>query len=115
MPPLPPPRVPQGGKRCQTDDNGVFANQYFTNNTCFTDGAFYSFSQCTTADLATTVYRTARNRLYAPRAAWAATCGVGSFAEWQALGQDRGSRLAPTPSVEEIVALANRSLVWGGR
>lgn len=32
-----------GGRRCQTDDNKVFANQYHHDNHCFVqDGGFYS-------------------------------------------------------------------------
>ena len=39
-----------GGRRCQTDDNKVFQNQYHDNNHCVThDGVFYSMS--TTAPL----------------------------------------------------------------
>ena len=41
-----------GGRRCQTDDNKVFADQYHGDNHCFTqDGDFYSMgiSDCTEA------------------------------------------------------------------
>ena len=54
-----------GNRRCQTDDNGVFANQFFHENTCFVaDGLFYTFEKCTNANLATTVYETAHKALF---------------------------------------------------
>lgn len=34
-----------GSRRCQTDDNKVFANQYHDNNHCMTqDGVFYTMN-----------------------------------------------------------------------
>jgi hypothetical protein len=97
-----------GNRRCQTDDNGVFANQYHKGNTCTSaDGAFYSFSKCSTTNLDTTVYVTANNTLLADAgAAFSQDCGVAlDFASWQALGQDAGSTTGVTPSVAELIAL----------
>ena len=97
-----------GNRRCQTDDNGVFANQYHASNICATaDGAFYSFSDCKTTNLNTTVYRTRNNTLFADAGAnFAQTCGENlDFAAWQALGQDAESTTTTTPSVAELIAL----------
>jgi hypothetical protein len=97
-----------GGRKCQTDDNGVFANQYHKNNFCAThDGDFYSFSKCTTTNLATSVYVTKNNTLVSDEgASFSQNCGqLLTFAEWQALGQDAGSRVGVTPSVEELIAI----------
>lgn len=95
-----------GGRRCQTDDNGVFAEQFHENNACATaDGAFYSFSDCTPANLATTVYVTRNNSLLSDTGAFAAPCGVNNWTTWQALGQDAGSSVAATPSVAALIAL----------
>ena len=97
-----------GGRKCQTDDNGEFAEQFHENNVCATpDGDFYSFSRCNTTNLATTVYVTKNNTLFADSgaSAWAKTCGSASFEEWQALGQDAQSTTAVTPSVAELIAL----------
>ncbi len=95
-----------GNRRCQTDDNGVFANQYFQNNYCATnDGDFYSFSKCTTTNLATTVYVTRNNTLVADAgASFSQNCGGAlTFAQWQALEQDVGSTTGVTPSAAELV------------
>ena len=94
-----------GARRCQTDDNGVFANQYFTANKCFeADGEFYTFSSCTSSNLATTVYQTRDNAFYADdNGTFAPPCGVdGGLAAWQALGQDAGSTVRTTPALDEI-------------
>ena len=58
-----------GGRRCQTDDNKVFQEQYHDNNHCITqDGVFYSMgiSKCDGADIDPHVYQTWNNTLYAP-------------------------------------------------
>ncbi len=97
-----------GGRKCQTDDNGQFAEQYHEGNFCAThDGAFYSFSHCTASDLATTVYVTRNNTLVADggAGAWAGTCGVANFSAWQVLGQDAQSTTGATPPVPQLIAL----------
>ncbi len=105
-----------GDRRCQTDDNGVFANQYHANNICATaDGAFYSFSDCSTTNLATTVYRTRNNTLFADAGAnFSQNCGTRlDFAAWQALGQDAESVTTTTPSVAELVAIGAAKVLSG--
>jgi len=102
-----------GARRCQTDDNGVFANQYFTANRCFeADGEFYTFSRCTSSNLATPVYQTRGNTFYADEnGTFAPPCGVdGGLAAWQALGQDVGSTVRTTPALDEIMRIANATL-----
>ena len=102
-----------GARRCQTDDNGVFAFQYFTANKCFeADGEFYTFSSCTSSNLATTVYQTRGNTFYADdNGTFAPPCGVdGGLAAWQALGQDVGSTVRTTPALDEIMRIANATL-----
>ncbi len=97
-----------GNRRCQTDDNGVFATQYHRDNVCASsDGGFYSFSRCNATNLATTVYVTANNTLLADAGAppFSALCGAADFGAWQALGQDAGSRVGATPSVADLIAL----------
>ncbi len=97
-----------GNRKCQTDDNGQFAEQYHENNVCATsDGAYYSFSGCNTSNLATTVYITRNNTLLADSGAgaWAGTCGASNFSVWQALGQDALSHTAPTPPVAQLIAM----------
>lgn len=96
----PPPSPPQ--------KNGAFANQFHENNHCVTpDGDYYSFSACNASNLATTVFQTKNNTLYSDSgpAAWGKTCGVETFEEWQALGQDAGSTTATTPSIPDLIAM----------
>ncbi len=105
-----------GNRRCQTDDNGVFANQFFHENTCFVaDGLFYTFEKCTNANLATTVYETAHNTFYSyGNATFQAPCGgvADGLDAWQKLGQDSGSTVAKAPGVDRILQMANETLVW---
>ncbi len=97
-----------GSRKCQTDDNGQFAEQFHENNVCATpEGAYYSFSHCNTSDLATTVYITRNNTLFSDTGAgaWGGSCGSSTFAAWQALGQDAQSHTAATPPVAQLIAL----------
>ena len=103
-----------GNRRCQTDDNGEFANQFHLGNTCTSaDGQFYSFSGCTSTNLASSVYVTANNTLLsdANSPPFAQNCaGELSFAQWQALGQDAGSSVGTTPDVPTLIAAAKAKL-----
>jgi hypothetical protein len=86
------------------------------NNVCSSaDGAFYSFSDCKTDNLNTTVYRTRNNTLYADAGSnFSQSCGVAlDFAAWQALDQDVGSTTATTPSVSELIALGAAKVLPG--
>ena len=91
-----------GGRRCQTDDNKVFADQYHGNNHCFTqDGDFYSMgiSSCTAAAIDPHVYQTWNNTLYSPNATFSnGPCTT--FSAWQAAGQvsDRLNGFLETPT-----------------
>ncbi len=54
------------------------------------------------------MYRTANNTLLHDAGAatsWSSTCGIDSFQQWQQLGQDPGSELQLTPSVQQLIAL----------
>ena len=101
-----------GGRKCQTDDNGVFADQYYFGNSCFEpDGNFYSFSRCTTTNLKDTVYQTWNNSFYSPSSAWTINCGKSlSFSDWQKLGQDMGSSVHDLPPAADIVAMGEKVL-----
>jgi hypothetical protein len=96
-----------GGRRCQTDDNKVFADQYHDGNHCFTnDGNFYSMgiSACTAAAIDPHVFQTWNNTLYSPASAFSnGLCK--DFASWQAAGQDHASKVLPMLAVAEIVAM----------
>ena len=95
-----------GGRKCQTDDNGEFAEQFHEGNTCATaDGDFYSFSNCNAGNLATTVYVTANNTLLSDTGNFAPPCGVSSFSAWQQLNQDAGSSVQTTPDIATLIAL----------
>merc|ERR1712232_1293424 len=99
-----------GGRRCQTDDNGKFADQYFHNNECVTgDGVAYSFGRCNPKDLdkkGGTVYQTAQNSFFAPNAKFEEDCGNKyDLKKWQALKQDLGSTVVDVPSVQAIIAM----------
>lgn len=96
-----------GNRRCQTDDNGVFANQYHWGNRCMNaDGNFYSWSNCNSGNLRTTVYETWSNTLFSPNGQWSSTCGLNSFSAWQNAGQDKGSTLGNTPTIPQILTMA---------
>ena len=125
-----------GGRLCQTDDNGIFANQYHHGNDCFvSDGRFYSWggghgvrgtnetaNSCTKALLDKTVYQTANNTLRSlgKNAQGAAIplwdskqfCGTADFKAWKALGQELGSTNVDSEAitVAAIVALAKAKL-----
>lgn len=125
-----------GGRLCQTDDNGIFANQYHHANDCFvSDGRFYSWGgghgvggtnetadSCTEALLAKKVYQTANNTLRSlgKNAQGAAIplwdskqfCGTADFKTWKALGQELGSTNVDSEAitVASIVALAKAKL-----
>ena len=105
-----------GDRSCQTDDNGVFANQYFKDNTCFeSDGLFYTFAHCNRSNVATTVYETTRNAFFADNnATFLTPCdGVADgLAAWKALGQDSQSTIGVAPGVGAIIRMANATLVW---
>lgn len=101
-----------GGRRCQTDDNGEFANQYYFENQCFeADGQFYSFSHCDTNNLKDVVYQTWNNTFFAPNSTWQISCGKQlSFSDWQNLGQDKGSVVKELPSPHDIVSMGKSVL-----
>ena len=101
-----------GGRRCQTDDNGQFANQYYFGNTCFEpDGNFYSFHSCDYEHLSDTVYQTWNNTFYSPNATFMISCGKDlDFDSWQKLGQDQGSSVHDLPSPADIVAMGRKVL-----
>mmetsp|Transcript_30133 Transcript_30133/g.90269 ORF Transcript_30133/g.90269 Transcript_30133/m.90269 type:complete len:980 (+) Transcript_30133:3-2942(+) len=101
-----------GGRRCQTDDNKVFQNQYHDNNHCVTqDGQFYSMgiSACSASAIDPHVYQTFNNTLYSTNATFAnGPCS--SFAAWQGAGQDRLSQVLPLPSTADMVAMGQAVL-----
>jgi hypothetical protein len=105
-----------GGRRCQTDDNGIFANQYYHGNKCIeSDGGYYSFGKCTPADVNTTAYQTANNTFYANVSAggtFNGPCGSSGFKQWQSWGQDIGSKIEQTPDLSGVVAMAKETLEW---
>eukprot|EP00117_Sycon_ciliatum_P027518 scpid47591/ scgid22337/ Uncharacterized protein ywoF len=95
-----------GNRRCQTDDNGEFAFQYYYGNRCYTpDGKFYTFSRCDPAHLDDHVYQTRSNSHFSPGAAFSQDCGSKTydFKAWQAAGQDINSTVQELPSAAEIV------------
>ena len=96
-----------GGHRCQTDDNGVFAEQFHLGNICATeDGRVLDFAGCNAGNVNSTAYATAYNTyLVDSGSALQGPCGTGTFEEWQSLGQDVGSTVALTPSVEALISL----------
>ena len=106
--------MPCTGRRCQTDDNPAFANQYFHNNTCVTqDGQPYSFSGCSsgTDGIADKVYHTEFNTFLAPNATFSEPCKDAlDMAQWQAAGQDRGSVSGDTPALSVIMDLVRQHL-----
>lgn len=102
-------------RRCVSDDNGEFANQYYYGNKCYEpDGEFYRFvaflhdrilvhlqhamtqlswSNCNPNNPNTTVYRSWLNEFYSASGNWTVQCGNKSlnFTTWQQLGQDAGT------------------------
>ena len=97
-------------RQCQTDDNGVFANQYHHHNYCVTStNALYSFSNCNSGNVNTTAYHTYGNKLFTPDGSFN-VCGVNSWSRWQTLGQDAGSSIGTTPSIAEMIAAAQAVL-----
>ena len=107
-----------GNRRCQTDDDGKFAKQYHRNNVCTTaDGHFYSFSNCNGANVNTSVYVTRNNTLLSDRpAVFNQGCPSDlTFAQWQALGQDAGSRVGATPDVATLIAMGAAKVLGAGR
>lgn len=106
-----------GDRRCQTDDNGVFANQYHEDNTCTSaDGDFYTFSGCSLGpSINTTVYHTARNSLYTDTgSSFAQKCpGPVPFSSWQGAGQDEGSSTSITPTIQELMSMGAAVLAKG--
>lgn len=101
-----------GNRRCQTDDNGIFADQYYHGNDCLTgDGQAYSFGHCKRDSLGTTVYETANNTFYAPDATFVENCeGNMNLTQWQALGQDDGSNVKALLSETELIQMARKKL-----
>ena len=113
-----------GNKPCQTDDNHVYADQSYQDNHCFTlDGRVYSMptSSCDPKDIAQTAFRTANNSFYSANAtAFVQACNTTTelgLAEWQAKGQDQGSRALGGMGAGEISAevmrLGRAVLGWG--
>ena len=96
-----------GGHRCQTDDNGVFAEQFHLGNTCATnDGRILDFANCNRGNVNSTAYVTRANSyLVDAGAVLQGPCGTASFADWQSLGQDQGSVVGVTPSVADLIAM----------
>lgn len=105
------PGIPQrsaGNRRCQCDDNGEFADQFYYGNQCFSpDGVFYTWRKCNPDHLGDTVIQSRNNQHYSPGADFKVTCGskTYSFKEWQAAGQDFNSSVHEMPSASEIVAI----------
>ena len=104
-----------GGRKCQTDDNGIFANQYYHGNKCFeSSGAFYSFRKnCNSVNVNSTTYQTANNTFFADLAAGAGgpkPCGATDFKQWQSWGQDDGSTMVQTPDLAGVMAIAKATL-----
>jgi len=110
------PGIPQrssGGRKCQTDDNGEFANQYYYGNQCIEgDGNFYTWGGCNVANIKNTVYQTWNNTFYSPNSVFNIQCGGQSldFQAWQKLGQDTTSVVRPTPTVPQIIAMGKTVL-----
>lgn len=106
-----------GARRCQTDDNGVFANQHFEGNQCVThDGDPYTWSRCDPKNLASTVYETANNTFYAPGSSMQVTCGSQKYSlkQWEATGNDAQSTAVAAPSIDDIIAMGKAVLGGGG-
>ena len=101
-----------GGRRCQTDDNQVFANQYHHDNHCFVqDGDFYSMGidGCNASSIDPHVYQTWNNTLYSPNSTFQIE-QCGTFKAWQATGQDAGSKLTEMLPPDQIAALGKDQL-----
>jgi len=107
------PSRSSGGRKCQTDDNGEFANQYYFGNQCIQeDGDFYTFNGCSTTNLKNTVYQTFGNTFFSMNATCRINCGgnILNLGDWQKLGQDQGSVVKPIPSVVEIINMGKTVL-----
>eukprot|EP01065_Artemidia_motanka_P001869 TRINITY_DN10870_c0_g4_i2.p1 TRINITY_DN10870_c0_g4~~TRINITY_DN10870_c0_g4_i2.p1 ORF type:complete len:847 (+),score=296.66 TRINITY_DN10870_c0_g4_i2:46-2541(+) len=112
------PGIPErssGSRRCQTDDNGVFANQYFHNNTCVTgDGVQYTFAKCNPELLDVpngTVYQTAFNDHLTAAGTFSQTCnGDYNLQKWQDLRQDLGSTVSVMPPLSDILDMGMKKL-----
>jgi len=107
------PNHSTGNRRCQTDDNGVFANQYYFNNTCASfDNEFYTWKSCVPNKVNDTVFQTHNNLFLSPSGNFSQTCGSSTYnlTQWQKLGQERGSLVKPLPSLSSVVEQA-RSLL----
>jgi hypothetical protein len=98
---------------CPTTDP-AFANQYFHNNTCLTqDGEPYSFSGCSSGApaISGSVFATEFNTFLSPNATFSEPCKDPlDLAQWQALGQDRGSTTGSTPDLSVIMDLVKQHL-----
>jgi len=102
-----------GGRRCQTDDNGIFANQFYQNNQCITmDGEPYTWGRCDPNRLNNTVYHTSSNIFYSPDEKYQQTCGskTYNFPDWTKAKQDAKSTLANLPTNDEIVTMGKKIL-----
>jgi len=97
------------GRRCVSDDNGEFANQYYFGNQCYElDGNFYSWSNCDIKSLSNTVYQTWNNTFYSKDGTFVVDCGDQhlNLSNWQKLGQDGGSMVRQIPPVQDIIKAA---------
>mmetsp|Transcript_18375 Transcript_18375/g.25830 ORF Transcript_18375/g.25830 Transcript_18375/m.25830 type:complete len:244 (-) Transcript_18375:59-790(-) len=109
-----------GDRRCQSEDNNLlhvgrgFAEQYYHDNHCLSqDGIAYSWFLTNTSDLADQIYRTWNNTFYAPDSAFEQDVvneDSLSFPQWQALGQDKGSKLKNLPTNKQLIAMAKALL-----
>lgn len=101
-----------GDRRCVTDDNNVFAEQFFEGNVCASDSdEFFSYFGCNASDVNTTTYRHAYNVLFSDTGNFSTCSGSLPWDEWRALGQDAGSALSTTPSVAELIALGAAKVI----
>jgi len=105
-----------GDRRCQTDDNGVFANQYFHDNDCILqDPRPYTWGSCDPSNVDAHVFQTWNNRFYAPNSGFSQSCGSTTWStlpDWQKAGsgQDRSSVVSNTPDINTIIAMMDKVL-----
>ena len=98
-----------GNRRCQTDDNNVFADMYHHDNQCISeDGDFYSWS-CA-EPLSSTVYETWGNMLFSPNKTFSLCGKYHSLKAWQDVGQDANSAMRDMPTVADIVTMGKTVL-----